>query len=146
MYCPSCGTEYREGFTGCADCGVRLVRERPPEIPPEYVDLAAVVSGLNSGEVSFVRSVLDNEQIPYIVQGESLAGIYAGAVRPRLLVPRNKLETATALLRDLIVTGVEVASPEAVDTWTCSNCHEQVDGTLGECWSCSAPRPGGPAR
>jgi len=27
MFCPSCETEYREGFTECSDCGVALVWE-----------------------------------------------------------------------------------------------------------------------
>jgi hypothetical protein len=29
MYCPKCGTEYREGFTHCTDCDVDLVWEPP---------------------------------------------------------------------------------------------------------------------
>lgn len=28
-WCPKCKTEYREGFTVCADCGSELVKERP---------------------------------------------------------------------------------------------------------------------
>ena len=29
MYCPKCGTEYRQGFTHCTDCDVDLVWEAP---------------------------------------------------------------------------------------------------------------------
>jgi len=29
MFCPTCGTEYREGFTHCTDCDVDLVWEAP---------------------------------------------------------------------------------------------------------------------
>ncbi|MCM1056181.1 MAG: hypothetical protein NC517_01020 [Firmicutes bacterium] len=32
-WCPKCKTEYREGFTVCADCGSRLVTERPDDGP-----------------------------------------------------------------------------------------------------------------
>ena len=34
-WCPQCRTEYRPGFTHCADCGVPLVDELPPEAPSE---------------------------------------------------------------------------------------------------------------
>lgn len=30
MICPQCHTEYRQGFTRCADCEVELVAEAPP--------------------------------------------------------------------------------------------------------------------
>lgn len=30
MFCPSCGGEYREGFTTCADCEIPLVESLPP--------------------------------------------------------------------------------------------------------------------
>ena len=30
-WCPKCKTEYREGFTVCADCGSELVKEQPVE-------------------------------------------------------------------------------------------------------------------
>jgi len=31
MFCPTCKSEYLEGFTKCADCGVPLVAQLPPE-------------------------------------------------------------------------------------------------------------------
>ena len=33
MFCPSCRTEYREGFYTCADCSVPLVPELPKDVP-----------------------------------------------------------------------------------------------------------------
>jgi hypothetical protein len=40
LYCPSCGAEYRRGFTRCADCDVELVGEPPkqPEADSERAD------------------------------------------------------------------------------------------------------------
>ena len=38
-WCPNCKTEYREGFTRCADCGADLVPTLPDEAPePETLD------------------------------------------------------------------------------------------------------------
>lgn len=38
-WCPNCKTEYREGFTHCADCGAELVTALPDETPePENLD------------------------------------------------------------------------------------------------------------
>ena len=38
-WCPNCKTEYREGFTHCADCGAELVPTLPDEAPePETLD------------------------------------------------------------------------------------------------------------
>jgi hypothetical protein len=33
MYCPSCGSEYREGYTDCPDCKVSLVERLPNDAP-----------------------------------------------------------------------------------------------------------------
>ena len=38
-HCPRCGTEYRPGFTECADCQVPLVPGKAPPIPDAPADL-----------------------------------------------------------------------------------------------------------
>lgn len=50
MYCPQCGSEYREGFTTCVDCQVPLVESLPPEwIPPVRRERSNPLQGVSSG-------------------------------------------------------------------------------------------------
>jgi len=100
MYCPRCRTEYREGFFKCADCKVPLVDILPPEEPgppPEYVDLKEIITGLNSGEIVIIRSILDDNHIPYVAEGETPIGVPG-----RILVPKGKVIKAMELLKDLL--------------------------------------------
>jgi hypothetical protein len=63
MFCPECRTEYREGFTVCADCGTTLVLELPPEPPTEVssegADFEEVLGFMGEGVVAIVKSLLD---------------------------------------------------------------------------------------
>ena len=70
MFCPQCTVEYRDGFTECADCKIPLAQELPPQPPDpkvEYRDLHEVIISFNPGEISFIKSVFDSENIPYLV-------------------------------------------------------------------------------
>ncbi len=70
-WCPSCGAEYRAGFTECADCRVALVAEPPP--PGEPVtnpdDHAEVAYSLDDWEPDRCRALemmLTGARIPYV--------------------------------------------------------------------------------
>ncbi len=54
-WCPNCGTEYREGFERCSDCGVALAAGPPPVAAdvkpgPEWI----VVGGYTSDEEAWL--------------------------------------------------------------------------------------------
>ena len=106
MFCPQCRTEYRKGFTTCADCEIPLVVELPPEpeqnsgeVKPEYVEYAHLLSTYNLADIALIKSVLDGEDIIYYFQGESFT--YLMVQPTKLMVSKDDLERAKELIRDL---------------------------------------------
>ena len=101
MYCPECKAEYREGFAECADCQVRLVRDLPIAAKPEFVDLEAILSTGDQGQIALIKSVLDAEKIPYLAQGEQFSSMRA-PIPVRFMVPREYIIRARDLLKNLL--------------------------------------------
>ena len=104
MFCPKCGTEYRPGFTECADCKVPLVKE-PPAPPAEEppLDLVTVFSTADPGLLSVAETLLDGAGIPYEERGEELEHvIIPPIVLPvEIRVPMDKADEAQEILREL---------------------------------------------
>jgi hypothetical protein len=103
MFCPKCGSEYREGFYKCADCGADLVAEQPLELMEDvsYVDLVEVFSTYQQGDIAFIKSVFDGEGITYFFEGESSIMIVAGGAYARLLVKAEDVPRAKEILQEL---------------------------------------------
>ena len=103
MFCPQCGSGYREGFTRCSECNVDLVATLPPESDhtAEYVPIKTVQGQL---EVNQIRSFLESNGIPSEVQGESTRNIYGftvdGLAAAQVLVPKEQSAAAIELLRE----------------------------------------------
>ena len=87
MWCPNCGSEYRQGYTHCSDCGDELVHEspeapeptrevqaRPPfdphSIGPELVEIGTY-GGQFEGEM--IRSLLRGNGIESMMTGDGTA-------------------------------------------------------------------------
>jgi len=100
MYCPKCRSEYREGFTKCADCDVPLINELPPEPKSEFLDLEEVLSTADPGQIALAKSLLDRENIRYVVQGEHFSAMQP-SIPVRFLVPRGELKKAKVLLKNI---------------------------------------------
>jgi Putative prokaryotic signal transducing protein len=80
MFCPSCRSEYRPGFTRCQDCDVKLVDALNPEPEPVVIndgleDLVVVYKADRiSAEV--MRSVLEGSGIQTAMSGSGAQGAY----------------------------------------------------------------------
>ncbi|HTX34470.1 MAG TPA: DUF2007 domain-containing protein [Bryobacteraceae bacterium] len=110
MYCPQCGTEYRDGFTECADCHVPLLAGTPPPDEPSAfnpsLDLVDVLVSQDAVQLAMVKGLLEDAGIPFNVPG----GItrLVNDVDPflqkhlRVQVPRDREEEARQLLEVLL--------------------------------------------
>lgn len=111
MWCPSCRSEYREGFTECADCGTALVETLPPEPASEPKtelrpsldpgDDPVELTRLGAVEAELLAAQLRDAGIPTEVSdvwagGELVAVRYSEG--SRVLVRRADLERGLAFL------------------------------------------------
>jgi hypothetical protein len=101
MFCPKCRNEYREGFSICADCNIALVDEIPPEPQPEYIEYEEVMGTYNPGDVAFIKSLLDSEDITYYFNAEHFMYVRPLVEPARLMVKKDEVEIAKFLLNDL---------------------------------------------
>jgi hypothetical protein len=110
MYCPECRTEYREGFTECADCQVALLAGTPPpEVPDPFdptIELVVALESNDSVQLAMAKGLLEEAEIPFFV----LDGItkLVNDVNPFLnkwvsvQVPRDREAEAKDLLEPLL--------------------------------------------
>ena len=110
MYCPSCRTEYREGFSTCADCGDALVATLSPEDGPLDSALEPVLRTASGDVMSAIVDALEAAEVPYVLQagtalalldGERLFGNRPSDWEARVWVPSERLDEAKGILRDL---------------------------------------------
>jgi hypothetical protein len=108
MFCPGCGSEYRDGIFRCGECDVDLVVEPPRVEQRGDPDLVAILTTSDSALLPLVKSMLDAAGIPYVVQGEETLGMFplgrfGVGVTKRMLgaivrVPADRADEARELL------------------------------------------------
>jgi hypothetical protein len=111
MFCPNCKAEYLPGVTVCADCGIPLVESLPEEDvehrrkEPNFVE---AFSTINQGDIALIKSILDDAEVEYLVEGESI-GL---PVELKVLVPDSKLEAAKEMLKDFDLKNIGLSGNE----------------------------------
>jgi hypothetical protein len=108
MYCPQCRTEYREGFTECADCQVPLLPGTPPdpEVPFDpTLDPVEVLDTNDQIQLAMAKGLLEDAKIPFFTQGQiaTLVTDIDGALHKwiRVYVSRDREQQARELLEQL---------------------------------------------
>jgi hypothetical protein len=137
LYCPQCGTEYREGYSSCSDCHVLLVRERPKQ--GELHSVAGPGDPSKDPYTEFWRgedarlhaelcSLLDEAEIPHItIQKEDRLFRFTTQPSLQLAVPFSQMEKAESVIREAFGETPELPAPgtqsegekktEEIDDW-----------------------------
>jgi hypothetical protein len=118
VYCPQCRTEYRNGFTECADCRTTLLAGTPPPRPDPFdprLELVVVLESNDRVQLAMAKGLLDEAGIPYYILGQIATLIQD--VDPflhkwvRLQVPRDREMQA----REVIESLLDPVSPDDSD-------------------------------
>ena len=100
MFCPQCRSEYRPGFSQCSDCNVSLVSVLPPEPEPEYIHFEKILATNNPGEIALIKSLLEEEKIIYLINGENAPFGMIGVDPLTLMVEKEQADFVRELLRE----------------------------------------------
>ena len=100
MFCPSCETEYREGFTECSDCGVALAAKLDPRQREEIAEgLTPVMETGEAQELAEIVDRLEKAGVPYVVEAGTALALLDGREEEELPHPwQARLSVTTELL------------------------------------------------
>ena len=76
MICPQCETEYREGFTRCADCDVDLIDVALEDEGEPNVAIVKVYESNNAALLPLVESLLQDAGIEYMTKSDNLQSLF----------------------------------------------------------------------
>jgi hypothetical protein len=103
MFCPNCNAEYLAGVVVCAECNVPLV-DALPVIDHErgVAKFVEAVSTYNAGDIALIKTILDDGEIEYLVEGEYGNSMLLQQIK--ILVREDKVEAAREILKDFNLT------------------------------------------
>lgn len=109
MHCPQCLTEYRDGFSECADCHVALAPGLPTApVEGHQVELVTVLETSDPFVVNLAKASLEDAGIEYAVGGDDsaergLTGMSPmGAMATQIQVESSRADQARELLEPLL--------------------------------------------
>ena len=105
MFCPKCKTEYRKGFSRCADCDIDLILALPPEqeLSDEYIDLIDIKTFSSRHDAELAKGFLESNGIDAVVSGDDYGGIHPGlsfSSGVRLSVKKEDVKEAKGLFHE----------------------------------------------
>ena len=117
MICPKCKSEYRAGFTQCADCGVALVERLPLAAVPtlDHSELVVAETYANELEAAVARTALDAAGIDSMLRSDDSGGEAPAMQLSRgiqILVMPTDAEDARAVLASEVTDIPEAESDE----------------------------------
>jgi hypothetical protein len=121
MHCPQCLTEYRDGFTECADCRVPLAPGAPPTPAKEEghkVELITVLETSDPFVANLAKATLEDNGIEFVMAGDDpeergLTGMSPmGAATSKFQVEADCADQARELL-DPLLNPQPIAEEEA---------------------------------
>lgn len=128
-WCPKCKTEYREGFTVCANCHVPLTEQCPEgEVPAEMetelslMEPVVIYEAKDAAQAAMICEILHNADIATTMRdSEELGGllrVYTGSTLygMSVLVDRSQVEQAREVLQ--IWAEQDVNAPVSEDELT----------------------------
>lgn len=112
MFCPKCESEYRPGFSRCADCGVDLVDHLVEEISSKSTltdnELVSVLETQDSRLLDKLIAKLESKNIPYLLQSGTAfdgAGLVESdeplAWKASLWIPISRSDEVKSLVQKL---------------------------------------------
>ncbi|RME20548.1 MAG: hypothetical protein D6806_16165 [Deltaproteobacteria bacterium] len=147
-YCPQCLSEYREGFTRCADCDVELVDQLGEELELSEEAIQQALEGKELIEVARgelevvkeVRALLSSQRVASIILEDKETKVPEGmAPRVVLVVAKHELDRARQVLGEKFKQMVETegvgAAPE-LEYGKCPACGTEVPDDTEECPEC----------
>lgn len=116
MYCPQCGTEYREGYTTCWDCGIPLIHEREyrelealrKEKDNDYrqMEMIQIHSVQGQPEADLIQSVLESCGIESFTRGLAVQSVHPftmdGLGEILVLVREEEAEEARRVIAEFL--------------------------------------------